>query len=112
MTPLVVASDQGIVAKLEDFITDYGAIPQQHYALPIALWALATHCFQKFDVFGYLCFVSLAPGAGKTRLLEILECFCCRAQLKVKITLAGNRSGDREGRWPKTCRWQLHRWTG
>lgn len=89
MTPLVVANDQGIVARLEEFITDYGAIPKPHYALAIALWALATHCFHKFDVFGYLCFMSLTPGAGKTRMLEILECFCCRAQLKVKITLAG-----------------------
>lgn len=89
MTPLVVASDQGIVAKIEEFITDYGSIPHAHYALPIALWALATHCYEKFDAFGYLCFTSTAPGSGKTRLLEVLECVCCRAKLKVKVTLAG-----------------------
>ncbi|MGD0773549.1 MAG: DUF3631 domain-containing protein [Candidatus Solibacter sp.] len=88
-TPVVaVAGDRGIVRKLEEFITDYGAI-RQHYVPPISLWAVGTHCYEKFDVFGYLNFTSTAPGAGKTRMLELLECVCCRAQLKAKITLAG-----------------------
>jgi hypothetical protein len=86
---LAIAGDHGIVHRLEEFITDYGAIPKPHYALPIALWALATHSYEKFDVFGYLTFTSTAPGAGKTRMLEVLECLCCRARLKAKITLAG-----------------------
>ena len=89
MTPFVVGNDSGIVAKLEEFIGDYGSIPQLHYALPIALWALATYCYEKFDGFGYLCFTSTAPGFGKTGMLEVLECICCRAKLKVKVTLAG-----------------------
>jgi len=46
MTPLVIGSDHGIVARLEEFINDYGSIPQPHYALAIALWALATYCYQ------------------------------------------------------------------
>ncbi|MCC6363153.1 MAG: DUF3631 domain-containing protein [Bryobacterales bacterium] len=78
-----------IVPMLEAFINDYGAIPMPHYALPIALWALGTHCFEKFHAFPYLTFTSTAPGAGKTRLLEVLECICSRARLKAKITLAG-----------------------
>ena len=84
-----ISSVSGIVSKLEEFVGDYAAIPQDQYRLPIALWSLATHCYHKFDVFGYLCFTSNSPGAGKTRMLEILECICCRAQIKAKITLAG-----------------------
>lgn len=88
-TPVVsVAGDEGIISKLEEFITDYGAI-RQHYVLPIALWALGTYAWEKFDAFGYLNFTSTAPGSGKTRMLELLECICRRARLKAKITLAG-----------------------
>lgn len=83
-----IAGPQGIVHKLEEFITDYGAI-RQHYVLPIALWAMGTYAWEKFDAFGYINFTSNAPGAGKTRMLEVLECLCCRAKLKAKITLAG-----------------------
>ncbi len=50
-----------VVPKLEEFITDYGTIPSSHYALPIALWALATHCYERFDGLGYLTFTSTAP---------------------------------------------------
>jgi hypothetical protein len=80
---------QGIVKSLEEFITDYGTLPKPYYALPIALWTLGTYCYRKFDAFGYLCFTAAANGAGKSRMLEILECICCRAKYKTKITLPG-----------------------
>lgn len=78
-----------IVTDFETFITDYGALPRPHYALPIALWAMATHCYEKFDAFGYLTFTSSGPGTGKTRCLEILECICHTPRLQAKITLPG-----------------------
>jgi hypothetical protein len=87
--PLLIKQEAGIVQRLEEFTTDYASIPQSHYALPIALWALATHCYQKFDAFGYLIFTSDGPGSGKTRMLEILECICHEGKLRGKITLAG-----------------------
>jgi hypothetical protein len=85
----VVQDNGGIVARYEEFIRDYAAIPQSHYPLAIALWALATYVYEKFDAFGYLVFRSDAPGAGKSRMLEILAQLCCRAQLQAKITLTG-----------------------
>jgi hypothetical protein len=84
----LTTEDAEILTRIEDFIADYASIPQPHFALPIALWVLGTYCFQKFDAFGYLTFTSASPGAGKTRMLEILDCLCKDAKLKAKITLA------------------------
>ena len=87
MTPIPI-NEHGIVRELEEFIADYSGLPQSYYYLPVALWALATHCYRKFDAFGYLNFTSEAPGAGKTRCLEVLECICHAPKLRSKVTLA------------------------
>lgn len=61
-----------LVRKTEDFICRYLILPA-HAVLPLALWALATHCFEVFDAFSYLTLTSPTPRCGKTRLLEVME---------------------------------------
>ena len=98
MSPFYEANDRpptpeaAIIHEIEKFIGLYATIPDPHYVLPIALWALATHCYQRFDAFGYLVFSSDVPGSGKSRMLEILACVCSRPRLHSKITLAAMSS--------------------
>ena len=66
-----------VLANLEFFIARYVALPRGAL-LPVALWTVATHIFEQFSAFPYLCITSAVPGCGKTRLLEILELFCAR----------------------------------
>ena len=61
-----------LVRKLEEFIHRHLILPL-HAVLALALWALATHCFDLFDAFAYLTVTSPTPGCGKTRLLEVME---------------------------------------
>lgn len=90
-----VAGDRGAVNSLEEFVNDYAAL-RHHYVLPIALWAMGTYCWEKFDAFGYLTFTSTAPGAGKTRMLEVLECLCCRAARRQESRSPGCALSSRE----------------
>jgi Protein of unknown function (DUF3631) len=80
--------DNTIVADLEAFIRDHAMI-SDHYLLPVVLWSVATHCYQRFRVFGFLIFSSMDAGTGKTTMLEILERVCCNGRLRARITKAG-----------------------
>ncbi len=60
-----------IVRNAEKFISDYVALPA-YTALPLAIWAMATHGYEAFDAFPYLAVTSPTPRCGKTRLLEVL----------------------------------------
>lgn len=64
-----------LIAEVEGFIARYVVLPQAA-RLPVALWAIATHVFDCFDVFPYLSLSSPVPRCGKTRLLEVLELLC------------------------------------
>lgn len=61
-----------LLHDVETFITQFVILPP-HTALAIALWAIATFCFDKFDALAYLCVSSPTPRCGKTRLLEVLS---------------------------------------
>jgi hypothetical protein len=61
-----------LVRKMEEFIGRYLILPLRA-VLPLALWAIATHCFDVFDAFAYLTLTSPTPRCGKTRLLEVME---------------------------------------
>lgn len=77
-----------IVDRVRDFITSYVALPADCFADMLALYALHTHTFvmQKDDetkvvtlspssprTTPYIYITSRDPGAGKTRLLELLH---------------------------------------
>ena len=61
-----------VIADAEAFLAKYVILPEPA-RLPVALWAIATHSFDSFDVFPYLALLSPTPRCGKTRLLELLE---------------------------------------
>ena len=81
-------NEAGIVEQIEEFITDYAAFRRAYYALPIALWALATHCHMQFRAFGFLVFTDAEYGSAKTYMLELLEKLVCQGRLQSKITLS------------------------
>lgn len=62
-----------VVQSIEDYISKYVTLPRDYYALPLALWAIATHMYMKFDTTPYLCITAATRQAGKTRLSEVLR---------------------------------------
>jgi hypothetical protein len=74
-----------LLRSLEDYFTRYAALEK---GLPLlsALWSVATHLFNEFDVFPYLAITSPTKGCGKTRLGELLEFVCANAERMVGIT--------------------------
>jgi len=64
-----------VLARVEAFINTYVVLPEPA-RLPVALWAVATHVFQAFDVFPYLAVISPTKRVGKTRLLRLLKMVC------------------------------------
>lgn len=64
-----------LVDKIQNFIKSYLAFEVPEITLPLALWAIGTHCFESFDSFAYLVITSHTKRSGKTRLSEILS-FC------------------------------------
>jgi hypothetical protein len=60
-----------ILRDVELFLTRFVILPP-YTRLPLALWAIATFCFEAFDATAYLCVTSPTPRCGKTRLLEVL----------------------------------------
>jgi uncharacterized protein DUF3631 len=74
-TPLWCPAESEGVQLLHDaetFIARYVILPPST-VLPLALWVIATFCFEAFDAMAYLCVTSPTPRCGKTRLLEVLS---------------------------------------
>jgi len=61
-----------LLSNVESFVARFVILPP-HTVLPLALWAIATFCFDTFDALAYLCVTSPTPRCGKTRLLEVLS---------------------------------------
>ena len=61
-----------LLHEVESFITQFVILPP-YTALALALWVLATFCFDAFDAIAYLCVTSPTPRCGKTRFLEVLS---------------------------------------
>ncbi len=61
-----------IVARIEQFISNYIALPSEAYTLPLALWIIGTYLFDSFDAYPYLVITSATKRSGKTRLAEII----------------------------------------
>lgn len=61
-----------IVKRVESYLSKYATLAEDHYLLPLALWAIHTHCYQLFDALPYLCITGYTKRCGKTRLLDLL----------------------------------------
>jgi hypothetical protein len=63
-----------LLHELEQFISRFVMLPDGALA-PLAVWVLATHCFESFDVFPYLAITSPVPRCGKSTLLDLVGMF-------------------------------------
>jgi hypothetical protein len=60
--------------KIETYLRSYLSFPDDRYYLPLALFALLQHCWiECFDEVPYLSVAASVKGAGKTRVLELLQ---------------------------------------
>lgn len=60
--------------KIEAYLRSYLSFPDDRYYLPLALFAALLHCWDEcFDEVPYLSVCAMVKGAGKTRVLELLQ---------------------------------------
>ena len=60
--------------KIEAYLRSYLSFPDDRYYLPLALFAVLEHCWNEcFDEVPYLSVSAMVKGAGKTRVLELLQ---------------------------------------
>jgi len=63
---------KNLVAEIEAYLTKYVTFAEPFYALPCALWAMATHCWPEFDAFPYLGISAATKKSGKTTLKDCM----------------------------------------
>lgn len=62
------------MTKIEAYLRSYLSFPDDRYYLPLALFAVLEHCWNEcFDEVPYLSVSAMVKGAGKTRVLELLQ---------------------------------------
>ena len=63
-----------MLSKIEAYLRSYLSFPDDRYYLPLALFAVLEHCWDEcFDEVPYLAVSAMVKGAGKTRVLELLQ---------------------------------------
>jgi hypothetical protein len=63
-----------MLSKIEAYLQSYLSFPDCRYYLPLALFAVLEHCwYECFDEVPYLSVSAMVKGAGKTRVLELLQ---------------------------------------
>ena len=63
-----------MLTKIEYYLRSYLSFPDDRYYLPLALFAVLQHCWNEcFDEVPYLSVAASVKGAGKTRVLELLQ---------------------------------------
>jgi hypothetical protein len=71
----VVAKSSGhvVVERIAGWLSGYMYFPDPRVAMVLALWAVHTWVFKRFDATPYLCVTAATKQAGKTRLMELLR---------------------------------------
>lgn len=82
------SAGQRLVERLEAWFAGYLALVDRDVALILALWAVGSWCFDKFYSWPYLSVTASVKGAGKSRVLELLEGVCRGAFLSTEPTPA------------------------
>jgi hypothetical protein len=63
-----------MLSKIESYLRSYLSFPDDKYFLPLSLFAILEHCWDEcFDVVPYLSIRAMVKGAGKTRVMELLQ---------------------------------------
>lgn len=86
-TASAVPAGATILDMIESFIKRYMILPEGA-AFVCALYCIATHLYQQFDVFPYLAIGSPVKRCGKTRLADILSLFMFKPENVVDPTSA------------------------
>lgn len=79
-TPTTIADD------VREFITRYVALPGDHYADILALYAVHTHAFETARTTPYIYLTSEGPGSGKTRVMEVMSEICRQSMMVAGLT--------------------------
>lgn len=70
---LLRAATAELLTGVQAFIEQYVALPEPEMGAVLALWTLHTWALPACDATPYLLILSSEPGAGKSRLLEVLS---------------------------------------
>jgi hypothetical protein len=70
---LLRAATAELLTAVQAFIEQYVALPEPEMGAVLALWTLHTWVLPACDATPYLLILSSEPGAGKSRLLEVLS---------------------------------------
>ena len=63
-----------MLPKIESYLRSYLSFPDDRYYLPLSLFSVLMHCWNEcFDEVPYLSVSAMVKGAGKTRVLELLQ---------------------------------------
>src|SRR3954451_5301260 len=73
---ITTAPTARLIARVRGFITEYTAMPGEHYNDLLALYVLHTHAFDTARTTPYIYLTSQGPGSGKTRVMEVLTELC------------------------------------
>lgn len=79
---------QALIGRMADWIAGYMFLPDRSVAIVLALWALNTWTFKRFDAVPYLCITAATKQAGKTRLMEILKMISANGRMFGAMTPA------------------------
>jgi hypothetical protein len=77
-----------VVAEVEKWVGRLLALPSEHAAVVIALWAAHTWAPQVWYVTPRLVLDSAEPGSGKTRVLELLNLLVLNPEMTINSTPA------------------------
>lgn len=86
-TPPWYPASAELLREVESFLIRFVILPRCT-VLPLALWVVATFCFDAFDAFAYLSVTSPMPRCGKTRLLEVLSLLVSNPERTANISEA------------------------
>ena len=83
----VLEDTKKLLRDVEDAYRRFVVLPE-HALLPVALWTIATYCFDLFDCFPHLVFLSPQKRSGKTTASKILRILASRVLLTVQASAA------------------------
>ena len=66
----------GLLDQVADFVSRFVVFPLVEYLFVLVLWVAHTHAIAAFDSTPRLAVLSAEKQSGKTRLLEVADCWC------------------------------------
>jgi hypothetical protein len=87
-SPYSGAQTEPIIDQVARFIERFVFIQDRNLYRLLAVWAIATHLYERFEYIGYVFAYSPEPQSGKSRLLEVLELLVSKPSFFVRPTEA------------------------